>query len=421
MRVSEEYDGLYAGPDTDPNEGEAEPLILGDAAPEMPETRAPVVDIKTREPVEGEEISLNIIHPADWSGQAAPERRWVVEGFVPHGHAVLLTGAGAAGKSLLSQLLSTCIGMGAPFLGMPVAESRALYITCEDDTDELHRRQEAICEGLGVSLEQTRDRVFLLSLYGELGNELCTFDDKRTLHAADRYRQIRAVAIALDIRFIVLDNTSHFYTGNENVRPEVAAFSNLCNALARDIDGSVIMVGFPNKAGDSYSGSTAWENQVRSRLFMETPKDEDGQPIDPDYRVLRNEKANYAQRGAEVGFVWSKGTFALPPEQADGASVSHKFSERHAVQALREIDRRWVAKNPFSAAHNSPERYLGAWLQHQFNMSPRAARQQIERWGAAGFIVSEQYDSHSKKTGLRVAKWPENAAEVRGSRNGECG
>lgn len=352
-------------------------------------------------------LPLAIITPADWQGQEPPERRWMVDGLVPMHQATLLTGAGAAGKSLLEQLKCTCIGMGLPFLGVAVEQCPTLYITCEDDASELHRRQAAICAGLGISLESTRGKVTLLSLYGEMGNELCTFDEARTLKPTKRYGEIIETAHAVGARHVTLDNTSHMYTGNENARSEVAAFVNLCNAMAREIDGAVTMVGFPNKAGDSYSGSTAWENQVRSRLFLETPKNEDGGVIDADYRVLRNEKANYARKGAEIGFVWSHGTFILPPQGEESAPVSHTFTDAHALQALQEIDRRWRAKNPFSAAANSPERFIGAWLQFRFKITSRAATAQVKQWGAAGFITSEIYDTHTKKMGLRVVKWPD--------------
>ncbi|MGN7160839.1 AAA family ATPase [Sphingomonas sp. SAFR-052] len=352
-------------------------------------------------------LPLAVLSPADWQGIKPPVREWKVEGLVPNHQATLLTGAGAAGKSLLSQLLCTCAGMGMPFLGVNVDRCPTLYITCEDDNDELHRRQQAICDGLEMPLGATRGHVHLLSLYGEMGNELCTFDDKRTLVTAKRYREIVQTAQALGVRLIVLDNTSHMFTGNENARSEVAAFVNLANAMARDIDGAVILVGFPNKAGDSYSGSTAWENQVRSRLFLETPKNEDGIVIDPDYRVLRNEKANYARKGSEIGFMWQNGTFVLPPKAEDGAPAGPQFTDAHAWAALQEIDARWRASNPFSAAYNSPERYLGNWLQYRFKLSGKAASAQIKRWGAAGIIQTETYDTRNGKQGLRVVNWPD--------------
>lgn len=356
-------------------------------------------------------LPLAVISPADWQGIEPPERRWIVDGLVPIHQATLLTGAGAAGKSLVEQLKCTCIGMGLPFLGVQVEQCPTLYITCEDDAHELHRRQVAICAGLGIPLETTRGKVTLLSLYGELGNELCTFDDTRTLRPSKRYGEILDTALALGVRHVSLDNTSHLFTGNENARSEVAAFVNLCNAMARGIDGAVTMVGFPNKAGDSYSGSTAWENQVRSRLFLETPKNEDGVVIDPDYRILRNEKANYARKGAEIGFVWSHGTFVLPPQQDEGTPAGHAFTERHAWFALTEIDRRWRENNPFSSSYNSPERYIGTWLMTRFKMSKSAAQAQIRAWGAAEMIAMETYDKRNGKQGLRVINWPDQPSD----------
>src|SRR3546814_7478291 len=80
----------------------------------------------------------------------------------------------------------------------------------------------------------------------------------------------------------------------------------MLNNLASEIDGSVLFLGHPNKAGQDFSGSTAWENQVRSRLFMEVPKDEEGNAPDPDARVLVLGKANYARNGERVNFRWLK-------------------------------------------------------------------------------------------------------------------
>jgi RecA-family ATPase len=262
------------------------------------------------------ELPLQLISPATWSGTTPPDRDWRWLGFIPNHQATLLTGAGATGKSLLSQQMATCIGMGLPILGVQVAESPSLYITCEDDADELHRRQFSICQHLGVSLESTLERLYLLSLYGELGNELCTFADDDTIVVSDRYAAIVSTCQHLGIRHVVLDNTAHLFTGDENKRSHVTSFLNLCNRMAREIDGSVVIVGHPNKAGDSYSGSTAWENNVRSRIFMSRVLDDNGVAMDPDARVLRNEKANYSRQGNQIDFRWYNGAFALGSDMA---------------------------------------------------------------------------------------------------------
>lgn len=255
---------------------------------------------------------LALIDPAGWMGTEAPPRSWKVKDYIPDRQATLLTGKGAAGKSLLSQIKCTCIAAGLPFLGLETVQTNAIYVTCEDDADELHRRQVAICAALGITLQSLSGTLFLVSLQGEMGNELATFATDGRMSVAPRYRDIVNACKQYAIGYATLDNTAHLFTGNENDRHQVASFINLCNRLAIEIDGAVVIVGHPNKAGDSYSGSTAWENQVRSRLFMEIPTNEDGDVVDADVRVLRREKVNYAQRGGELTFRWFEGSFVLP-------------------------------------------------------------------------------------------------------------
>ncbi len=281
---------------------------------------------------------LALIDPASWAGNDAPERRWKVKDYIPDGQATLLTGKGAAGKSLVSQQQCTCIALGLPFLGLETVKTVSLYITCEDDADELHRRQKSICNSLNVPLEQLSGKVHLLSLQGEMGNEMATFDHEGRLHVSARYEQILAACLAHSIKFVVLDNTAHLFTGNENDRHQVAAFINLCNRLAIAISGAVVIVGHPNKAGDSYSGSTAWENQVRSRLFMEMPVDENDIPEHPDLRVMRREKVNYAQRGGELRFMWHHGAFVLEGDIPEDKRLDIAHCAQDASENERFMD-----------------------------------------------------------------------------------
>lgn len=286
---------------------------------------------------EPQRAKLRLLSPSAWAGKPVPQREWRLADLIPMGQATLFTGAGAVGKSLANQQMTTAIAMGMPFLGVKTLPAPALYITCEDDPDELQRRQVSICAMMRVALEATDGRVFLLSLYGELGNSLCTFDADGNMAVTERYEQIIETCRGHGIRHVTLDNTAHLFTGNEINRYEVASFVNLCNRMAREIEGTVVIVGHPNKAGDSYSGSTAWENQVRSRLFMETPKGEDGIVVDPDLRVLRNEKANYAKRDSELRFYWFNGAFILEDE-------------------LSEEDRKRLADH--AAAHHDDQLFL---------------------------------------------------------------
>src|SRR3546814_2783785 len=81
---------------------------------------------------------------------------------------------------------------------------------------------------------------------------------------------------------VILDNAAHLFSGNENDRQQVTAFTNLLYAICRDQGATVALISHSNKAGDSYSGSTAWVNAVRSQIVLERPSD----ATDPDERIL---------------------------------------------------------------------------------------------------------------------------------------
>ncbi len=260
---------------------------------------------------------LPLLDPAAWDGEETPSREWAWNNYIPHRQATYLTGPGSAGKSLLTQQLCTAIPMGLPFMGEETRQTVAIYVTCEDDADELHRRQKAICEAMSVPLSALSGKLHLVSLAGAPGNELVTFTPEGKMVVQDAFRVLQDTARATGARFIVLDNVAHLFAGNENIRNQVAAFVSLLNGLATEIDGSVLFLGHPNKAGQDFSGSTAWENQVRSRLFMEVPKDDLGNAPDPDARTLTRGKANYARNGEALTFRWHKWAFVRDEDLPD--------------------------------------------------------------------------------------------------------
>ena len=286
-----------------------------------------------------------------WDGKAAPQRAWALDKWIPLNQCTYLTGPGAAGKSLLAQQLCTCVALGIPFLGMQVRQSRALYLSCEDDFDELHRREEAICRRLGVRMSDLAGKLELSSGAGSIGNELATFSEKITqdefgstqtlIRPTSTFHALRGLAQAEKWGFVSLDNVAHLFAGNENVRIEVASFMALMNQLAQAMAGAVLLIGHPNKGRDAYSGSTAWENQVRSRLFMD--RVEKGE--DDDVRFLRREKANYASNGGDLTFRWLDWAFVrdddLPPSTVADIAATASATAHNArfLACLAEMTR----------------------------------------------------------------------------------
>lgn len=261
---------------------------------------------------------LPLIDPGAWHGMVAPIRQWALQDWIPARQATYLTGAGSAGKSLLAQQMATCIAIGRPFLGIETRQSVAIYLTCEDDADELHRRQAAICAMLGIDLRDLSGKLHLVSLAGAISNELAVFDPQGRMGTTKAWETLHATVAHTAAGFVALDNVAHLFAGNENIRNQVAAFCGLLNRLAVDGDASVLFIGHPNKAGDAYSGSTAWENQVRSRIFLDRPQDAEGDVMDPDARQMSRAKANYARNGETVAFRWHQWAFVQEADLPTG-------------------------------------------------------------------------------------------------------
>ena len=337
---------------------------------------------------------LPLLNPADWQGQDAPARQWAWADYIPHRQATYLTGPGSAGKSLLSQQLCTCLALGLPFMGKETRQAVAVYVTCEDDADELHRRQKAICEALGVPLSELSGKLHLVSLAGALGNALVTFTPDGTPIIADSYKTLLHTLRAIGAGFVALDNVAHLFGGNENNRNQVAVFVGLLNNLAAEIDGAVMFLGHPNKAGQDFSGSTAWENQVRSRLFMEVPKDDEGAPLDPDARTLVRGKANYARNGEQIAFRWHKWAFVredeLPPDMAKEIALNVQASAENMAfmrcLALATEQLRAVSHNPGS---NYAPKVFAAMPEGK-KISERGYRAAMERLLHLGKIALDQ-------------------------------
>lgn len=235
--------------------------------------------------------------------QEPPEpRAFALAKFIPRGELTLFTGPGGSSKSLFGQQLATSVAAGLPFLGLATMQASALYLTAEDDARELHWRQSHIARRLGVPVNLPG--LHLASLRGRLGNELCTFDAEGRLSPSPSFGLLRGTIRSTKAKFVVLDNVGHLFPGNENDRSQVTQFANLLNRLGSDTDATILLIAHPNKSGDSYSGSTAWLNSVRSQIVLDWRRDSEGEIPDPDARELRLGKANYSRAGETLAFRW---------------------------------------------------------------------------------------------------------------------
>ncbi len=279
-------------------------------------------------------------------------KAFAIERLAPLAEVTLFTGPGSAGKSLLGQQLATAAAAGLPCLGLNVMPGPAIYFTCEDDAEQLHWRQVHLCGALRVPMASLAGKLHLVSLRGALDNELGTFGPDGTLALAPAYERLVRKIKATGAKLVILDNVAHLFAGNENDRGQVTRFVNLLNRLASETGAAILLLGHPNKSGDSYSGSTAWLNAVRSQITIDHERDGDGNVLDPDLRVLTVGKANYARKGEAVKFRWHNWAFVrdddLPTDtRAELAEVVKANGENAAFLrclAQRTLERRHVSE-----------------------------------------------------------------------------
>jgi hypothetical protein len=154
-------------------------------------------------------------------------------------------------------------------------------------------------------------------------------------------------------------------------------------------------------SGSGSSGSTAWNNTVRSRLYLTHANADEGEDVDPDIRVLTRKKSNYARAGETMTLRWTDGVMMpVTAEISDSGPTTHGV-----VEMLKHIDERWAQKNPFSASPQS-DRYVVPVMVQRLGLTQRAAKSLLRDWIANEMVRSETIDSHSKTRGLRVLAWP---------------
>lgn len=243
-----------------------------------------------------------------------PRREWMVERAFPKGTVAMVSGDGGIGKSLLMQQLISAACLGRNWLGLRCRPGRGLMLACEDDDDELHRRQHDICRAMGVAVEDVLDAGLYLA--GRVGkdNILARLDRQSwRMQNTQLSTKLLKYCLELGISYLVIDTATQTFAGNQNDEQQVVQFINLLRRLAVAIQGVVILTKHPSltgrASGTGESGNTAWHNSVRSRLYV---YDRNG------FVELRGMKSNYGPKLDKIPLRWERGVFVVEQPAAAG-------------------------------------------------------------------------------------------------------
>jgi hypothetical protein len=278
--------------------------------------------------------------PIDWRSlkdQTPPERDWAVKDWLGMGHTTLFAGQGGLGKTLIAQTFASCLAIGHGYVDYAPRRRKVLMLAGEDDTDELWRRELAICNYLAVGLDDIADN-FILESYANRDMTLADIVYGKlvpTPFMNELHEQIRDYGA----EYVFLDSAARVFGGNENDRHMVTQFVTWLTAAAGT--AGLCLLAHPSKAaGSEFSGSTAWEGSVRSRLYLGTDlpdiqRDKDDPPPNDAVRYLARRKMNYTDRDWRM-LTYTDGVLvpATDAQQRPLSRPSGEFADDIVIRAV---------------------------------------------------------------------------------------
>lgn len=321
-----------------------------------PEDHFTPIEPGTDEVPEERKKRADFFSAASLQGEPVPEREWVVKGLIPSGVVTLLSGDGGTGKSLLALQLAAAMAIGAPWLGQEVKFGTSVFLSAEDDRGEIHRRVVDIARAEAKSLADL-GRLKLSSLAGE--DALLATQQGPTMKITALFREIDAYLAEADPTLLVLDTSADLFGGDEINRTQVRQFIGYLRGLAMKYGCAVVLLSHPSltgmNSGSGLSGSTAWHNSVRSRLYLERIRQRDGSESDPDLRQLSTKKANYGPTGAEITMRWRGGVFVPQYLNAEERRAEDTCNaERFFLEMLKRFREQGRKVNPTAGPNYAP-------------------------------------------------------------------
>lgn len=253
-------------------------------------------------------------------------REWAVDRFAPIGKVTVLAGPGGVSKSMLMLHVLLYLAMGQRWAEFDSAEPlRSLYVSYEDDRQELHKRVHT----LAAALREVDDGILdaLYDVNGTIRNNIRMFaaDDEAAawllLTKPDRFlppeRSPRVEWLvgylkAKGIKLLCLDPAVYTHQLEENSVADMATYMQTLTYIAKQAGCAVVVLHHMHKAGGwaalddinqgSLRGASSFADNARSvAVIVSMPiKEAHAYGLDPSqettsrFAVLKHVKHNYS-------------------------------------------------------------------------------------------------------------------------------
>ena len=288
---------------------------------------------------------------------AAPLYWW--QGYIPAGVVTLLGAHGGVGKSVFGLMFCVCLALGLPLFGIPTRRGNAAFFSGEDSAGLILYRLHWICRALGVNVANLAGRLHILdATEGDpaLFHEVPIAGRRQGL-TTPSYQALRKFVADNAIDVLVIDNASDTFDASEIDRARVRGFMRALAHIAQDRAGAVLLLAHVDKGTsrgertgtESYSGSTAWHNSARSRMYLS--RDKDGA------LSLEHQKHNFGRLCVPLRLLWPEGGILQVDVPANGF-VQH-IADGTDTKALLRLLHTFYGRGEFVAT-DTRSRYHAA-------------------------------------------------------------
>lgn len=249
--------------------------------------------------------ALKTVSIHDVISHPSPAPSFVWDGYLPRGVVSMFAAHGGTGKSTIALMLCVATSLNRPLFGVDTVQCNTLFVSLEDSASLVRHRLANICDKWDINPASLDGKLTIVD--GTEAPELFTADQRAAGVKTRTYFEMNQLVKSGGVGLVVVDNASDAYGGDEIQRRQVRAFIRSLMEVAKPVNCALLLLAHVDKTisrsnkpenGEGYSGSTAWHNSVRSRLFMK--RDESGN------LNIEHQKSNLGRCREPLTLTWSE-------------------------------------------------------------------------------------------------------------------
>ena len=192
-----------------------------------------------------------IINAGDFIHTSPPPRQYVIDGFLPKRIVAGMIAAGGSGKSYTALHIAISVASGSALFGryIPTKPMPVIYVSGEDDIEEMHRRISRITTNLPTSIKSAISKNFNVIDFAD-AFELFTTKPPHgeTQITLVPERICKSIAERFDeVGLVIIDPISRFRGGDENIAADTTRFVQALQQVRDRLNTAVLCIHHANK------------------------------------------------------------------------------------------------------------------------------------------------------------------------------